>query len=289
MTKIITSLLAGTAFFGLAAVAQAADMGGALRGPAVVQPVAEQPVSGGWYLRGDVGVSISGKPTLESDEPGVAKSFLYRDMTDSPSIALGVGYQFNDYLRGDITGEYHGSMRLRGIASYPSTYGSLPSTNYATYDGHLSSLVLMANGYIDLGNYNGFTPYVGAGVGAVYHKTSDIWNETNFYVNNAGSVYPMPTERGVQPGAGKWDLAWALHAGMSWDISQNAKFDFGYSYKNLGTATSGTQSCYSGVGCTDTLKIKNVGLHDVHAGIRWTIDPVVKKAPTYAAPVVAKY
>lgn len=288
MTKIMTSLLAGTAFLGLVSAAQAADMGSPLRGPTVVASDPAPVTSGGWYLRGDVGVSIAGKPKLESEEPGTPKGFITQDRTDAPKIALGVGYQFNEYLRGDITGEYIASSRVRGIASYNSVYGGTPSTNFVNYDGHLRTFVLMANVYGDLGNFNGLTPYVGVGAGAAYHETSDIWNEVSFY-NQATGAPLGPAEHGYQPGKGKWSFAWALHTGMTWDISPNAKFDFGYSFKNLGQATSSSQHCYTGTGCTDTLKIKDIVSHDIHAGIRWTLDPV-QKAPVYAsAPVVAKY
>ena len=284
MTKIMTSLLAGTAFFGLAAVAQAADMGGPLRGPAVVQPAADPITSGGWYLRGDVGVGIAGKPSLEDIEPSVPKTFIHQEKTDSPFVTLGVGYQFTDYLRGDVTAEYHGSSRIRGTSTYASTYGGNPSTNYVMYDGHVRSLALMANGYVDLGNYSGFTPYLGAGVGAAYNQTSDVYTDALFYV--AGN--PMVPQKGIMSGGSKWNFAWALHAGMSWDVNPNLKVDVGYSYKDFGQAYSGNMTCLSGSGCDEHLRVKNVAFHDIHVGARWMLDPVAK-APVYQAPVVAKY
>lgn len=286
MTKIVTSLLAGTAFFGLVAVAQAADMASPLRGPAIVPSMADPIVSGSWYLRGDVGVAIAGKPSIEDVEPGLAKTIIHRDMTDAPMIQLGVGYQFNDYLRGDITAEYRGSSRLRGVSTYASTYGGLPSTNYVNYDTHTRSLAFMANGYVDMGTWSGITPYVGAGLGVAYNQMSDTYIDTSYYV--AGS--PQVPQKGVMAGNSKWNFAWALHTGMSWDVNPNLKLDVGYSYKDYGTITSGNLTCFSGTGCNEQLKVKNLGFHDVHIGARWVIDPVVPKAPVYAsAPVVAKY
>ncbi|MCE1237589.1 MAG: hypothetical protein LWW93_14665, partial [Hyphomicrobiales bacterium] len=107
MTKIATSLLAGTAFFGLAAVAQAADMGSPLRGPSVIPSMSETSSSGGWYLRGDIGYIFenkSGFTETEIDSAGalIPKSIASDKLSSAPSLSVGLGYQFNDYLRGDI-------------------------------------------------------------------------------------------------------------------------------------------------------------------------------------------
>ncbi|MER2604198.1 MAG: outer membrane beta-barrel protein [Siculibacillus sp.] len=284
MTKIATTLLAGTALFGLTVAAQAADMGGMLRGPAVVQPVAEAPVSSGWYLRGDVGVGFSQRPSLESIEPGLSKTFISRDLGDQPFVQLGIGYQFSDYLRGDVTAEYRGSARLRGTSTYASTYGGNPSTNFVSYDTNVRSLAVMANGYIDLGHYSGLTPYVGAGIGAAYNQMDDVYTQTSFYVGGS----PQVPQQGIMSGSHKWNLAWALHGGMSWDVNPNLKVDVGYSYKDFGSLTSGIQNCMSGSGCNEKLGVKHLAFHDVRIGARWMIDPVVRPAPVYGAPVFAK-
>lgn len=295
MIKIATSLLAGTAFLGLVGIAHGADMGSPLRGPAVVQPLGGETAStGGWYLRGDVGGAFSQTPNLVSEEPGFPKQMLTRSVTDAPTVQIGIGYQFNEYLRGDITGEYVGSRRFRGLGTYGSTYGTganaAASTNYATYDGDVRSLVLLANAYVDLGNYNGITPYVGAGIGAAYNTMSNVDSLATFYVPvGAGTTAAgwQTPETGWMDGKSKWNLAWALHTGMSWDITPNAKFDIGYSYKNLGSVKTGDEHCQNT--CGDVLKFKDLAIHDVHAGLRWTFDQAAPKAPVYSAPVVAKY
>ncbi|NLH82615.1 MAG: porin family protein [Phyllobacteriaceae bacterium] len=292
MTRIVTSLLASTAFIGLVTAAQAADMGSPLRGPAVVQPLTESSSSGGWYLRGDVGLAIAGRPSLEDYDGGVpaGKSFIQRDMTDAPKIMLGVGYQFNDYLRGDLTAEYMGSSRLRGTAIYDSTYSGLTSVNYQNYDTHINAATFLANGYIDLGKYSGFTPYVGAGVGASYVYMGDVTSDNTAYIVSSTGNYPTPAERGIMGATGKWNFAWALHTGMSWDVTQNFKVDMGYTYKNLGKVTSGNINCFSGAtGCNEQLTAKNLAFHDIHIGARWMLDSAPAKTPVYSAPVVAKY
>jgi len=292
MTRIVTSLLATTAFIGLVTAAQAADMGSPLRGPAVVQPLTESSSSGGWYLRGDVGLAIATRPTLEDFDGGVpgGKRIIQRDMTDAPKVMLGVGYQFNDYLRGDLTAEYMGSSRLRGTAIYDSTYSGMTSVNYQDFDTHVNALTFLANGYIDLGKYSGFTPYVGAGVGASYVYMGDVTSNNTAYIVSPTGNYPTPADRGIMSSNGKWNFAWALHTGMSWDVTQNFKVDVGYTYKNLGKVTSGNMNCFSGAsGCDEQLTAKNLAFHDVHIGARWMLDSTPAKAPVYSAPVVAKY
>lgn len=292
MTRIVTSLLASTAFIGLVTAAQAADMGSPLRGPAVVEPLTESSSSGGWYLRGDVGLAIAARPSLEDADVGVStgKSFIQRDMTDAPKVMVGVGYQFNDYLRADLTGEYMGSSRLRGTAIYNSTYGGQPSVNYQDFDTHINAATFLANGYIDLGKYSGFTPYVGAGVGASYVYMGDVTSANTAYIVSPTGNYPTPSDHGIMSGAGKWNFAWALHTGMSWDVTQNFKVDMGYTYKNLGKVTSGNMNCFSGSsGCGEQLTAKNLAFHDIHIGARWMLDSTPAKAPVYSAPVIAKY
>lgn len=288
MTKIVTSLLAGTAILGLSAVAQAADMGAPFRSPTVI-PVADSPSANGWYLRGDMGIGLNHLPTFDSTgsagmNANPNSSWISRDIADTPFIGAGVGYQFNDYLRGDLTAEYRAATRFRAIGSYPR---SATDTAYPFNDGVNSSAVVLANAYVDLGTYHGLTPYVGAGIGAAYNKTGDVYQHTTFPA--FGTIAD-----GVFPGEGKWNLAWALHTGVTWDVNSRLKLDMGYSYKSLGTAKTGELICNESPNvnrhCNEWLSLKNLGTSDLRFGMRWLLDPKDPRTPVYAsAPVVAKY
>mgnify|MGYP001766202519 CR=1 FL=1 len=288
MTRISIRLLAATALLGLTGVAHAADMAGPFRAPTVVQPIVDVGSSGGWYLRGDVGIGINSVPKFSSTgvagiDANPSASWLSRDMADTPFIGVGVGYQFTDYLRGDITAEYRAATRIRGNARYPR---SATDVAYPFYDGSLSSTVVLANGYVDLGNYSGLTPYIGAGVGMAYNKTGDIYQHTSF------PAYGTYAD-GVLPGQGKWDFAWALHTGVSWDVNPRLKLEMGYSYKNLGKAASGELRCNENPTvthkCNEWLNLKNLATSDLHLGMRWLLNPPEPKQAAYSAPVVAKY
>lgn len=292
MTRIMTSLLAGTAIFGLSAAAHAADMGAPFRAPQVVGAAADPgTTSTGWYLRGDVGIGINSDPKLDSSGPegisALGGQWLRQDVMDTPFINAGVGYQFSDYLRGDITAEYRSWTRFRGNAQVPDVANA--SLKYPYYDGQFRAVDVMANGYVDLGTYNGLTPYVGAGIGAAYVQMGDTYEHTSF--PKFGTYAD-----GVLPGSSKWNFAWALHTGLAWDVNPRLKLEMGYTYKDLGSATSKELHCnYAGgvaQNCQEWLSLKRLATNDLHLGMRWLLDPKDPKAPAYApmaAPVVAKY
>ena len=294
MTKFSTTLLAGAALVGLTAAAQAADMGVPLRGPQVLGTMADPGSSGasGWYLRGDIGIGINSGSDLDSSgSEGVTAlggRWLRKDIADTPFISAGLGYQFTDYLRGDVTFEYRSATRFRGNAIVPDTApGGV--WKYPYYDGQFQVFDTMVNGYVDLGNYYGLTPYVGAGIGAAYVKMGDVYEHTSF--QPAGTMAD-----GMLPSSSKWNFAWALHTGVSWDVNPRLKLEMGYTYKSLGDIKSAELQCNTNTGvttnCNEWISIKHLASNDLHLGMRWLLDPKEAKAPVYApmpTPVVAKY
>ena len=284
MTKIMTSLLAGTAFFGLAAAAQAADMASPLRGPTVVPSVAEPAsAASGWYLRGDVGVVIDNKAGFSEYEPGIPKSIVADKLWTAPSIGLGVGYQFNEYLRGDLTGEFITTRTMKATARYTGGTALAPTNNTNEYHGDVTSAVLLANVYAELGTYSGFTPYVGAGAGVAYNHMSNIYEYASWTGSSSGTNF------GIIPGGSKWSPAWALHAGFAYDLSPNLKLDVGYSYKDLGKVASvGNSNCNTSGCLPESIELKRIQNHSLHVGARWMFDAPAPRQH-YSAPVIAKY
>ena len=92
----------------------------------------------------------------------------------------------------------------------------------------------MFNGYVDLGTWSGITPYVGAGVGFAYNKLFGFTDTGYAYSDGVQS----PTG-GYSDDGGKWNFAWGLMAGLSFDVTQNLKLDLGYRYLDYGKFTSG--------------------------------------------------
>src|SRR5882724_6474221 len=79
-----------------------ADLGPLMQRPQVMAPAED---FGGWYLRGDVGVGVFHNPKwFDADSAAVGGSFVHQGNADAPFVGFGVGYQFNNWLRVDVTG-----------------------------------------------------------------------------------------------------------------------------------------------------------------------------------------
>jgi opacity protein-like surface antigen len=214
----VTKAALAAALFALAGMpAFAADL---------VEPAPPPPPEiGGWYIRGDLdyhwsdfrgadyityGVTCCGEPL-----PG-SNSFTSGDLDGAFSLGGGVGYQINDYLRTDLTVDYWFDSDFSG--STAGTCGAVPcvssdSTNVSTW-------LLLANAYADLGTYYGFTPYVGAGIGGARVK----WDNLNNTINGVTTVHE---------GDDNWRFAWALMAGTSYCLTDNLKLDVGYRFSHI--------------------------------------------------------
>ena len=64
----------------------------------------------------------------------------------------------------------------------------------------------------------------------------------------------------------KFGFAWALMAGVAYDLTTHAKLDRGYRYLNLGKVT-GVSSALGG-----PVSSPNTNSHEVRVGIRYVID-----------------
>lgn len=258
LSTTIAALLAGTA------LSNAAD----LYEPPVVEVVPEVRTvkTGGWYLRGDLGYSHNSVDGVDYYQalPTLTGSFEKHDLGANWSIGGGIGYQATDYFRMDVTVDHAFAADFDGSSGSATTCSGVVAAGTCSYDdtGDLAITTVMANAYLDLGNYSGFTPYVGAGLGGAMLHWSGIRN------NEYEDADPTNNATTNHRGYGDWRFAYALHAGMSYDLSHNMKLDAGYSYKHIeggrmfafesGNANSGQQGFHG-----------DIKVHTVRAGIRW--------------------
>ena len=237
-------------------------------------------IGGGWYLRGDIGVGAASYEKVVTTVPGKALPPNYeihqKSMGDQFFGGGGVGYQFNGFLRGDITGEYRGGSHFSFVEKFDLPYGNGVPAKGIDYDqGNLSTVVAMANGYVDLGSWYGVTPFIGGGVGSAFH-TVHGFNDTGAG-SAAGGFGIAATKRTT-------NLAWAAMAGLGYSVTPNLKLELGYRYMNLGHVGTGSVSCFNDPGCAGaSYKLKEVTSHDVRIGMRWMLGGIV------AAPVIADY
>jgi opacity protein-like surface antigen len=294
MAKFKALILAGGALLALTRVVAAADL---LPPPPALEPMPPPPMEfNGWYLRGDVGIgfnatapslAVSPNPLIGVADTAATNTFYNPTISASGIFDIGVGYQFNTWFRGDITEEFRGgsSFQTLEVLNEPTA----PASQYADfYRGNLSSYITMVNGYADLGTWYGVTPYVGAGGGFAYNRLSGM-TDTGFAAVGA----PPSPVGGYLSDAGKWNFAWGLMAGLSFDVTQNLKLDVGYRYLDYGKFTSGVAHCLSpgspgGFSCQSyTVYSKNeLASNDLRIGLRWMIDT---EAPSAPAPLVRKY
>jgi opacity protein-like surface antigen len=274
-----TLILAGvTAMLGTAAMA--ADL------PAMppMLPVVEVPMeTSGWYLRGDVGVgstSMKGfgfHPTNPEFVTDFAISPGGYSVGDQSFVGFGVGYAWNNWLRFDVTGEYRAKAAFHAIGSY--TQGEPAGVFQDVYDGNWKSYVFMANAYIDLGTWWCLTPFIGAGIGGAYNVVSEF---TDYGPQTAGYGYMSGSSK-------DWTLAWALHAGVAYNVSSNLKIEFAYRYLNMGSVDTGIINCSISTCQTDGARafytLENLSSHDFRIGVRWMFQD---EKPVYQPPLVRK-
>jgi opacity protein-like surface antigen len=277
MGSLKSIALAGVFAIGASASSLAADL---LPPPPVAYPPPPVEVGGGWYLRGDVGVGIVDFEKFEGVNTGIAAPvggyFTEQDsIEDQVFVGVGAGYQFNQWLRFDLTGEYRTSTAFKIIERDMNVV----PTGYNKVDGKLGSVVGLANVYFDLGTWHGITPFVGGGVGFVHHRMHGIADYG--FGGAAGGI-------GWAPDKSTTNLAWAVHAGLGYDVTPNLKLEAGYRYLNMGDAESGVVTC-NAVCTAPVYKLKEIDSHDIKIGMRWLLASPVAYAPPPPPPLIRKY
>ncbi len=275
MGRTRLSALVGAAFvLPLSAGAWAADLPEI---PPAYQPPVE--VGGSWYLRGDIGMANQSLGHLDNALFSTAATLENLDAGNFdavPIFGLGIGYRHNDNLRFDITGEYRGKSNFSALQFY-DTDGNLATTGDQgtdEYTAKKSEWLFLVNGYYDIGTWHGVTPYVGAGVGAALNTISGF-RDVNTVTN--GVAYGAT--------ASQWNFAWALHAGLGFQATDNLAIDLGYSFVSLGSAHSGDLVTYNGTNTVDNpMYFKDIYSHDLKLGVRYSFD-----VPKYYGPAVVKY
>ncbi len=227
--RSVKFLVAAGAAALLSSVAFAADM------PIMQSPMyAPAPIEdfGGWYLRGDIGFSNQRVKKLDWFSYPTLLSLNQNTGFDTAGIfGIGVGYQFNNWFRADVTGQYRGKSNFHGSDVFVFSNAGVPTNGADTYTASKSEWLVLANGYADLGTWWSVTPFIGAGVG----------------------------------------------------FSQNTISNY---YVNLGDATTGIVSDFTGFANNHTMGFKDITSHDLTLGVRWQLDSPAMYPPP--PPVVHK-
>ena len=290
-------LAAGTALAAIAP-AQAAD----LDEPLFIENAPEyQPVEigNGWYLRGDIGVNFAGRHNNTYYTSG--NTVFDNKIGDVISGSIGIGYQLNDWFRIDGTlermmGSEFGATQLiapRGpclgwgivadpvlgdVIQDPYPIDNCLDQDRAIYD----SSNLMANAYVDLGTFMGFTPYLGAGIGISQVNWREETDNTICIpahadaheegcnatgTNNQPEPNTTYTELGVVNNGTDYRLAYSLMAGVGYKASKNVTLDLGYRYFSVGGGSAFNYGPTPG----SSMARDGFGTHQVKVGLRYSL------------------
>lgn len=243
-----------------------------------VEPIIEQSGPSGWYLRGDIGYALETRsngyyygwdPARPSDLP----RFHYEKvmLRSSLEFSAGVGYQFNDHFRADVTlGHWSRSVVGRARSPY-NCLGIDPRDVSCRFEdsSRVSAWELMANGYADLTKHGRFTPYLGAGVGLAHLRFGKLTNNATC-VDGAGADVPGCGYVGTHGGQSSTRFAWALMAGTAIDITERIKIDIGYRFARVeGGRMWGWDAADTAAGAKGPQSFDNgFNTHSLRAGLR---------------------
>ena len=230
--------------------------------------------------------------------------------------SIGFGYHFNDFIRGDLNiggfGESKYSMSGvipneispatgcggsvtrtqtpvdgNGVPTGPTvvTDGPNGTTLPCLADADVKNTAWngMANGYVDLGTFAGFTPYVGGGVG-VYYTSSKVSASASCQSivdsSTAGGTEtpdtylcsgqndvddPNTVVASANYSDSSYNLMYALSAGFSYQMTQNTSVDVGYQYM------SSPDALYYTIGSSGLESHEGIDYHQVRIGLRYDL------------------
>jgi opacity protein-like surface antigen len=241
--------------------------------PIIIQQPAPE-FAGNWYLRGQVGAGMMSEYKLEVSPIPAGGSFASKSISDTFFIGAGIGYEWNNWLRFDWTAEYRAKARIYALGYYqPGPPIGTGPVFVDDYQGYLKSWVFLANAYVDLGTWDCFTPFIGAGIGAALNTVSEFSDVSPAVPGGAGSSF------GTAHTTSDWNLAWALYAGVTYNVTKTFKIDLTYRYLNLGSAKT-TIECNGGCGGTN-FTFKNLTSNDFMLAFRWECCDFAPPPPKY--------
>jgi opacity protein-like surface antigen len=280
--RSVKSLIAAGAASLLSSAAFAADMPSIMPPPPAYAPP-PQPCCdfGGWYLRGDIGFSNQSVKDVKLDNPanysGLSSFRQTTNFDAAPTFQVGVGYQFNNWFRADVTGQYRGKANFKGTDNFTFPWGGGVASGIDNYNASKSEVLILANAYADLGTWWCVTPFIGAGIGTARVSINGFTDTGANNANFTGLGVPVVSGPPVASFAtalsdSKWNFAWALHAGVGYKVTPNVTLELAYHYVNMGDGVTGVVSTFDGSAAGHVFKFNDITSHDLTLGVRWNFD-----------------
>lgn len=199
---------------------------------------------GNCYIRGDVGYAFSEHVAADQSKNAPTHN---EDFENGYFLEGGYGCSFTRRLRAEVVFGYQIEKDFTG------TQAATPLTNIVSTS--VTSHTLMANFYLDLGNYRRLKPYIGAGIGMAYNVMDDVGPGTNngLYIDGGEDLA----------------FAWSVMAGVGYQLTPKTMLDVGYRYLDVGSVSSGTAVSNSTLGVAHN--ITQMGSHQIKAGFRYQL------------------
>lgn len=216
-----------------------------------------QVVLRGWYLRGDIGYANQYVDKLDNAlyDSYDSVDTVYKDFDGAPFLAAGIGYRWASWFRTDVTGEYRSRSDFTGLDI--GTIGGVQIPD--NYTAQKSEWLALVNAYIDLGTWHGITPFIGGGVGAA-----------NITIHDFTDVGVTVDSVAFGKDHSEWNLAWALYAGLGFEVTDALTLELAYRYLDMGDAQSGNLVGYDGTDAIDNpMEFKGITSHDLKLGLRY--------------------
>jgi opacity protein-like surface antigen len=254
----------------------------------------------GWYIRGDVGYNFGGRQK-ERLYDLVPVTFT-ESSADALNAGVGFGYKFNDIFRMDATldrvfggrftatelvaptGPCHGTGEYVNTITGVVFMGAFDIDNCLRKDeASYNAWLAMGNAYADLATVNGFTPFLGAGLGVAKINWKEETNSITCVpvdgsvhkeaCSATGTVAQPPlntvyTEPGILNNGSSWKLAMSLTAGVSYELSKGLHLDTSYKFTSIG---GGFGKIPYGSTPGSSIATDGFGLHQVKMGLRYEI------------------
>jgi opacity protein-like surface antigen len=229
---------------------------------------------GGWYLRGDIGFSNQRVKNVVWNQPGAYDNVAVNQTSSFGTGGIydvGIGYQFNNWFRADLTAQYRGKSNFTGLDVVTGTGPFAGFFETDNYSAAKSELVFLANAYVDLGTWWCITPFIGAGVGAARVSIANFTDTgDNIFLGVTGPGHAF-TSAGD---ASQWNFAWAAHAGLAYRVSPSFTVELAYSYVDLGSGVTGPTNSFDHTTIVNgaNFSFRDITSHDLTLGVRWDLD-----------------
>lgn len=230
------------------------------------------------YLRAGIGGAVSGDATFsDANCDGRTPAALfgcgggpdgkplgaYGDFGSSVQFDVAAGVELTDYLRVEVAIGYRPGFAFDGNANFPRVGDDQPVSGEVTQTDAMAFAYLepLAAAGVDMR----LQPFIGAGFGLSHNVTERM-------------TYDFPGARqprySVTPGGATTEFAWAVSAGLSYEVSDTLVLDLAWRYSDFGKVETDRGTLFNQFS-TRTLDIEigeteaELTSHAVSVSARW--------------------